>query len=175
VAQVQEVVKKVRSASDIKARQGRVQQEDDMATDEASHQDPPGRFHLKADYDTDFYAWTQTQADALRAKNWAILDLEHLAEEIESLGKSDRHAIVSHLECLLLHLLKWGHDPAREPHHGWQLTIRHARREIAHLLADNRSLHSYPAERLADAYRHARGNAAIDTGLPLATFAEVCP
>jgi Domain of unknown function DUF29 len=146
-----------------------------MATDEASHQDAPGRFHLKADYDTDFYAWTQSQADALRAKNWAVLDLDHLAEEIESLGKSDRRAIVSHLERLLLHLLKWGHDPAREPRRGWQLTVRHARREIAQLLADSPSLHSYPAERLADAYRHARGDAAIDTGLPLATFPEVCP
>jgi hypothetical protein len=31
------------------------------------------------------------------------------------------------------------------------------------------------SERLADASRHARGDAAIDTGLPLATFPEVCP
>ena len=54
------------------------------------------------DYDTDFYAWTQAQADALRAKDWAALDLEHLAEEIDSLGKSDRRALVSHLDHLLL-------------------------------------------------------------------------
>ena len=121
-----------------------------------------------------FY-WTQTQADALRAKNWAVLDLEHLAEEIESLGKSDRRAIVSHLERLLLHLLKWGHDPAREPRRSRQLTIRHACRKIAQLLADNRSLHSYPAERLADAYRPAHGDAAIDTRLSLATFPEGYP
>jgi hypothetical protein len=126
-------------------------------------------------YDTDFYAWTQAQAEALRAKDWAALDLEHLAEEIDSLGKSDRRALVSHLDRLLLHLLKWRYDPARDPRRGWQLSIRHARREIAELLADNRSLHGYPAERLADAYRHARGDAAIDTGLPLATFPEACP
>jgi hypothetical protein len=128
-----------------------------------------------SDYDTDFYTWTQTQAAALRAKDWSALDIEHIAEEIDSLGKSDRRALVSHLDRLLLHLLKWRYDPAREPRRGWQLTIRHARRELAQLLADNRSLHGYPAERLADAYRHARGDAAIDTGLPLATFPEVCP
>jgi Domain of unknown function DUF29 len=64
------------------------------------------------DYDTDFYTWTQTQAAALRAKNWAALDLEHLAEEIESLGRSERYAIESQLERLLLHLLKWCYDPA---------------------------------------------------------------
>jgi len=128
-----------------------------------------------SDYEQDFYGWTQAQAAALRDRKWDTLDLEHLAEEIDSLGKSDRRALVSHLDRLLLHLLKWRYDPAQEPRRGWQLTIRHARRELAELLAENRSLHGYPAERLADAYRHARGDAVIDTGLPLATFPEVCP
>ena len=40
-----------------------------------------------SDYDTDFYGWTQTQAAALRAKESNTLDLEDLAEEIESLGR----------------------------------------------------------------------------------------
>jgi Domain of unknown function DUF29 len=128
-----------------------------------------------SDYDTDFYQWTQTQAAALRAKEWATLDVENLAEEIESLGKSDRRAIESHLERLLLHLLKWRVDPARDPRRGWQLTIRHARHEIAKLLRDSPSLRDHPAQALADAYRHARGNAAIDTERPLATFPEACP
>jgi len=47
-----------------------------------------------SDYDTDFYAWTQAQADALRAKDWAALDLEHLAEEIDSMGKRDLQAFI---------------------------------------------------------------------------------
>src|SRR5919204_82762 len=64
-----------------------------------------------SDYDTDFYRWTQKQAAALRAKDFAALDLENLAEEVESLGRSDRRAIVSHLERLLLHLLKWREHP----------------------------------------------------------------
>jgi hypothetical protein len=34
-------------------------------------------------YETDFYAWTQAQSAALRAKDFAALDLENLAEEIE--------------------------------------------------------------------------------------------
>ena len=57
-------------------------------------------------YNTDFYIWTQAQAEALRAKNWNALDLEHLAEEIESLGASERRAIRSHLRILLMHRLK---------------------------------------------------------------------
>ena len=50
-----------------------------------------------SDYDTDFYAWTQQQAAALRQKAFAALDLEHLAEEIESMGKRDRRAVESTL------------------------------------------------------------------------------
>jgi hypothetical protein len=125
------------------------------------------------DYDADFYRWTQTQAAALRAKDFAALDLENLAEEIESLGRSDRRAIVSHLERLLLHLLKWREQPqGRGP--SWRSTIRHARREIAKLVAESPSLHDYPRQMMA-AYRHAREDAADETGLPLATFPEACP
>jgi hypothetical protein len=127
------------------------------------------------DYDTDFYAWTQAQARALQAKDWPALDLDHLAEEIIDLGSNHRHAIESQMERLLHHLLKWCYDPARDPRRGWQLSMRHARREIAKLIEESRSLRDYPARYLATAYRHARGDAAIDTGLPLATFPEACP
>jgi hypothetical protein len=127
-----------------------------------------------SDYDADFYRWTQTQAAALRAKNFTALDLENLAEEIESLGRSDRRAIVSHMERLLLHLLKWREQPkGRGP--SWRTTIRHARREIAKLLAESPSLHDYPARQMMAAYRHAREDAADETGLPLAAFPEACP
>jgi hypothetical protein len=125
-------------------------------------------------YDTDFYRWTQTQAAALRAKDFAALDLGNLAEEIESLGRSDRRAVVCHLERLLLHLLKWREQPqGRGP--SWRSTIRHARREIGKLLAESPSLHDYPARQMAAAYRHAREDAADATGLPLTTFPEACP
>jgi hypothetical protein len=128
-----------------------------------------------SDYDTDFYAWTQVQAAALRAKHLAALDIEHLAEEVEDLGRAVRKGIGSQLERLLLHLLKWRYDPATDPRRLWRVTIRHARREIADELAENRSLHGYPAARLATAYQHAREDAADDTGLSLATFPETCP
>jgi len=82
-------------------------------------------------YETDFYTWTQIQAQALRAKDWAVLDVEHLAEEIESLGRSERFAIERQMERLLLHLLKWRYDPAERPRRGWRLTMFDARGEIA--------------------------------------------
>jgi Domain of unknown function DUF29 len=129
----------------------------------------------RPDYDTDFYAWTQAQAAAIRAKDLASLDIEHLAEEVEDLGRSVRKGIGSQLERLLLHLLKWQYDPATHPRRLWRLTIRHARREIVDELAENRNLRGYPAERLAEAYRRAREDAVDETGRPLATFPEACP
>jgi uncharacterized protein DUF29 len=128
-----------------------------------------------SDYDTDFFAWTQGQAAAIRAKDVAALDIEHLAEEVEDLGRSVRRGIKSQLERLLLHLLKWGYDPSPEPRRLWRATIRQARHEIATDLADNLSLREYPARALAGTYQYARQQAALETELPLATFPDACP
>jgi hypothetical protein len=126
-------------------------------------------------YDEDFYTWTQTQAAALRAKEFAALDVEHLAEEVESLGKSDRRAVESELRRLLLHLLKWRYDPAQDPRRGWRITIREARRQIGDLLDDSPSLRPHPARYLDRAYRVAVENAIDETALPPATFPDHCP
>jgi hypothetical protein len=87
------------------------------------------RGEAKSHYDADFYAWTQQQAKALAAKDWAALALDHLVEEIESLGIADEHAITRHLQRLLLHLLKWRYQPThRTP--SWRRSIRQARDRI---------------------------------------------
>ena len=127
-----------------------------------------------SNYDTDFYAWTQQQAAALRAKDWAALDSDHLAEEVDDLGRSVQHAMESQLERLLLHLLKWRYDPAQDSRRLWRLSILDARHELSKHLAANRRLRGFPAERLADAYRYARRLAAVETELPPVTFPEAC-
>jgi hypothetical protein len=124
-------------------------------------------------YDTDFYTWTQAQAAAIRAKDWAALDLAHLAEEVESLGIADEHAITRQLERLLHHLLKWRYQPThRSP--SWRRSIDQARHRIEDRIQRSPSLHDYPARRLPLAYRRARRDASLDTGFPLATFPEAC-
>ena len=125
-------------------------------------------------YDTDFYAWTQVQADAIRAKDLARLDISHLAEEIVSLGISDEHAIARQLQRLLHHLLKWQYQPT---HRGrsWRRSIDQARDAIADRITRSPSLQGYPAQRLVLAYRRARRDAMTDTGLPLTMFPETCP
>jgi hypothetical protein len=125
-------------------------------------------------YEEDFYAWTQTQARALRADVLGELDREHLAEEIESLGIRDEHAITRQLQRLLRHLLKWQYQPTHRSR-SWRRSIDHARDAIADRIARSPSLQSYPAQRLALAYRRARRDARTDTDRPLATFPEACP
>ena len=93
-------------------------------------------------YDQDFYLWTKEQAEALRrAKHSNLpLDWENLAEEIESLGKSDRRELRSQIRRILRHLFKLAACPAREPRAGWRSTINDGRGEIEDVLRDSPSL-----------------------------------
>ena len=124
-------------------------------------------------YADDFYAWTQTQAAALRAKDWAALDLEHLAEEIEDVGNSVRFAIESQMVRLLLHLLKLRHDPATRPRRGWKVTADAAREEIAKRATGG--LQHHPERYLPDVYRQARRRIALAMDRPVTDFPEACP
>jgi hypothetical protein len=128
-------------------------------------------------YDTDFYAWTQAQAAALRGKEWAALDVENIAEEIDSLGRSDRRAITHQLERLLTHLLKWAYQPQQRSRYGrsWSRSLYQARAAINDPIEESPSLQDYPAQRMTLAYRRALRLAADDTGLPPATFPAACP
>lgn len=63
------------------------------------------------DYETDFYAWAQHNADLLRQRQFSELDIEHLVEELESMGKRDRRELTSRFKILLAHLLKWQYQP----------------------------------------------------------------
>ena len=95
-------------------------------------------------YERDFFLWTQEQAEALRKMsaegNNMPLDWENLAEEIESLGRSERRELASRIATLIQHLLKLEHSPASEPRAGWLVTVRRERREIERLLKDSPSL-----------------------------------
>src|SRR5437879_1345129 len=77
-------------------------------------------------YNEDFYAWTQEQAALLEARQFAALDIPNLVEEVTSLGVSDRRALTSHLIRLVMHLLKWCHQPAVQSA-SWRGNIRDAR------------------------------------------------
>ena len=127
-----------------------------------------------AAYDEDFFAWTEEQARLLRAGELAEIDALNLAEEVESVGRSDRREIRSRLIVLLTHLLKWRFQPdARSS--GWLGTIREQRDQIELILEDSPSLRPVIAEALSRAYKKARMIASEETTLPETTFPAECP
>jgi len=113
-------------------------------------------------YDADFYAWAEQQATLLRSGQLAQADIEHIAEEIESMGRREKRELLSRLAILLMHLLKWQAQPMLRGN-SWRATIKVQRRDIARDLADNPSLKPKLPELLADAYGDATLLASRDT------------
>lgn len=122
-----------------------------------------------AAYVSDFHEWTQTQARALRAGRTAELDWENLAEEIESLGRSDQREVKSRLTTLLVHLLKWWYQPEKRSD-SWADTIARERLEIPFIFEQSPSLLDFAETAFGKAYRLARSEAARQTRLPVRSF-----
>ena len=125
-------------------------------------------------YERDFLAWTQEQAALLRTGDWARADVEHIAQEIENMGKTEKRELIARLTILLLHLLKWTFQPNLRGR-SWRLTIKEQRKEVIHHLADNPSLRSKIEEAMAQAYEVAVVKAARETAIDEDGFPEACP
>ena len=117
-------------------------------------------------YDQDFVLWTEQQAAALRRSKGSNLplDWENLAEEVESLGKSDRRELRSQITRILRHLLKLEVSPVAEPRAGWRTTIREARAQIESVLEDSPSLWREAQAMITKQIRAAAELAADDLG-----------
>lgn len=131
-------------------------------------------------YDRDFYRWCLAEAEALRKlasmrANLAVpLDLENLAEEIESLGKSQARELFSRYVVILVHLLTWRHQPERRSR-SWRGTLATQCFELESLYRFSPGLKAQREAMLEEAYAVARKRAARETRLPLSTFPETCP
>jgi hypothetical protein len=125
-------------------------------------------------YDTDFYAWANTQAELLRAGKLHQADIAHIAEEIESMGKGELRQLENRLAVLFTHLLKWRFQPT---HRGrsWELTIKEQRRRLRRHLDQNPSLQDKLVQAVEDAYGDAILEAAQQTGLAEDAFPASCP
>ncbi|SMH59093.1 DUF29 domain-containing protein [Azospirillum agricola] len=129
-----------------------------------------------AAYDEDFYAWTQSQAAELRRagaeRNNAPVDWANVAEEIESMGRSQKSEIDSRLSVLLVPLLKWLCCPELRERceRGWRLTIREQRRKLLREMKDSPSLRPFIAEIFDESYQEARLRAAVEADVPDGQF-----
>jgi hypothetical protein len=134
----------------------------------------PARKPSLTSYERDFAAWSGDQARLLRSRSAAGLDWDNLAEEIESLGRSERHEISNRLLVLLHHLLKWAFQPEGRCN-SWSASMLEQRMRIAQIIRDNPSLRGYPAQALDDEYRLARLKAAGETGIAPEAFPARAP
>jgi hypothetical protein len=135
---------------------------------------PAAQIDRGAAYDEDFVLWTQNQAALIRAGRFELVDRENLAEEIESLGVSDRRELCSRLEVLLMHLLKWQFQPVHRSR-SWRSTIRSQRGRIERVLKQSPSLRREMAELSFEEYARAREAASAETGFALEMFPESLP
>ena len=121
-------------------------------------------------YETGFYTWANEQAALVRAGRFDEVDIENIAEELETLGRSEARELKSRYRTLLLHLLKWRYQ-ADKRSWSWETTIKRKRgREIPDHMKENSGLKPRQQELFEAAYALARGDVADETGLPDATF-----
>lgn len=125
-------------------------------------------------YDRDFLEWIELTADLLRSRKFSELDLVNLIEEIESMGRSEKNALESNLEILLMHLLKYKYQ-SEKISNSWKSTIREQRLRIVKSLKSSPSLKVYFLEVFSECYENARALAADETGLSIFTFPESSP
>lgn len=126
----------------------------------------------KIDFEQDFYAWTQQQAEFLKNQQLDHIDWIQIAEEIEDMGRSEKRQLASRLEVLVMHLLKWQFQPNLRSR-SWELTIKEQRLRLKRLLEENPSLQSSIETVLSKSYPLAVVRAEQETGL--SDFPATCP
>jgi hypothetical protein len=134
----------------------------------------PRREQPATDYEHDFYAWANEQAALLREGRFSEADVANIAEEIESLGRSEKRELVNRLAVLLAHLLKWQFQPDRRGK-SWRLTIVEQRNRLGDHLDENASLRSEWASAVARAYRDAIVDVQKETPLEAGDLPAACP
>lgn len=125
-------------------------------------------------YEDDFFGWATEQAALLRAGRVGEADLANIAEEIDSMGRSEKRELVSRLAVLFAHLLKWQFQPALRSN-SWRLTLREQRRKLARHLQDNPSLRPLLGQAATDGYGDALLDVQRETGLAETTFPPTAP
>jgi hypothetical protein len=125
-------------------------------------------------YEDDPYGWSKEQAMLLRAGRLSEIDAVNIAEEIEDVARSEYHRLESALTILLMHMLKWDHQPAFRGR-GWVNTLREQRRRVERQLRENPSLKPALDKAILEAYEDARDLASTETNLDISEFQKTCP
>jgi Domain of unknown function DUF29 len=127
-------------------------------------------------YDTDIVAWANEQAALLRAGRFSELDIEHISDEVEDVGKSEKRELQRRMTVLLAHLLKWEYQPERRST-SWEVTIHTQREVIEVAIQETPSLKASLNDQTwqSTAWKDARDSAYKETGINKPVFPIDCP
>ena len=125
-------------------------------------------------HDDDLYGWVEDQIALLKAGRLSEIDASNIADELSDVGNEQYDKLESAIRVVLLHLLKWDHQPAHRSR-SWVLSIREHRRRIGRVLKKNPSLKPSIQEAMVEAWESARDDAMRETDLPEKAFPAVCP
>ncbi len=124
--------------------------------------------------DADIYSWAVRQAELLRAGRLSDIDPAAIAQEFDDVGEEQYDKLESALRILMLHLLKWDHQPDMRTR-SWTTSVREQRRRVLRQLRKNPGLKSRLDEALVDAYEDAGGEASGEAGLLVNAFPALRP
>ena len=137
---------------------------------------------LVAEYEKDFDAWIQEHINLLKQGKVEEIDVDHLIEELEDMGKSNQRELVNRFIPLIAHLLKWQYQYRQLQDQwvtftggSWRGTITEQRTKLTKLLKQSPSLKNKLPQSILDAYPDALKVAVSETGFPKSTFPESCP
>lgn len=125
-------------------------------------------------YEKDVVGWAAEQARLIRAGRFDLLDVEHIAEEIEDVGKSEQRELANRTAVLLAYLLKWQYQPERQSA-SWLRTIKEQRKRVVLCLDETPSLRAKMTDLRwwEGVWSDAVAQASTETGLDV--FPDVCP
>lgn len=124
-------------------------------------------------YQQDYLRWIENTIANLQHQKYDQVEWEHLIEEIQDMGRSERRRLESNLIVVLLHLLKWQYQPHRRSG-SWEGSVLEHRRRLNKALQESPSLQPYLQTILLESYTAACKQAKAETGLPLETFPVEC-
>lgn len=129
---------------------------------------------ISALYEQDYYLWIDSTVKLLQQERLSELDIANLIEEVEDMGKSEKRAVESNLEIVLMHLLKYKYQPSKISN-SWLLSIFEHRKRLRRIFKDSPSLKAYVREIFDESYQNARKMASLETNLSIDSFPMESP
>lgn len=125
-------------------------------------------------YEKDVVAWAEQQKEYLKSGQYEKLDIEHLLEDLDDVGNSNRNALESYFKVLISHLLKWRHQPSQRSC-SWVGSINNSRRSIEKIIKKNPSLKNYLQAAFEEEWDNARKWALDEMGMKSNEISNFCP